>query len=268
VIGVDADREILEAAREGLKEFGDRISFYAGWSQDFFARFPREGERPDRILFDLGVSLYHYERAGRGFSFRKDEVLDMRIDPSRGTGAGELLAHISERDLADLLYTNAGERFSRPIARALTAARRQGALTGSAALASIVEGAVPPFYRHRPVHAATRTFQALRIAVNGELARLEEVLESALRVLAPGGRMGVISFHSLEDRIVKNFFRDKAKVCPCLPEVPIDRKEEEGILRLITKKPLAPTAEEARNNPASRSAKLRVVEKMRDEDGL
>jgi 16S rRNA (cytosine1402-N4)-methyltransferase len=191
----------------------------------------------------------------------------MRIDPSRGTSAGELLARISERDLADLLYANAGERFSRPIARALTAARQQGALTGSAALAAIVEGAVPPFYRHGPVHPATRTFQALRIAVNGELARLEEVLEAALRVLVPGGRMGVISFHSLEDRIVKNFFRGKARGCTRPPEAPIDRGEE-GVLRLITKKPLVPTAEEMRDNPPSRSAKLRVVEKIRDEDGL
>jgi 16S rRNA (cytosine1402-N4)-methyltransferase len=269
VIGIDADREIQERAREGLGEFGDRIRFYTAWSQEFFARYPPDLERPDSILIDLGVSLYHYERGGRGFSFRKDEVLDMRIDRDRGQGAAELLARISEGDLADLLYANAEERFSRRIARAITEARRRGALTGSAALAGIVEQAVPPAYRHGPVHPATRTFQALRIAVNGELSRLEELLEAALGVLKPRGRMGVISFHSLEDRVVKNFFRERGRDCTCPPNEPIcSRYGERRRVNLLTRKPVAPGEDEVRNNPPSRSAKLRVVEKTCDEDGL
>ncbi|MDR2101879.1 MAG: 16S rRNA (cytosine(1402)-N(4))-methyltransferase RsmH, partial [Treponema sp.] len=221
IIGVDVDRDIQEIARERLEEFGSRIHFYLGWAQDFFAEFPRNLKRPDTILIDLGVSAYHYERGGRGFSFRKDEFLDMRIDRDRGVPAAELLAKLREEELADLIYLNAGERYSRRIARAIAGARASGPVTGSAFLAELVEGAVPSHYRHGPVHPATRTFQALRIAVNGELARLPALLEGAFDALEPGGRMGVISFHSLEDRIVKNFFREKNKNCTCSPEDPI-----------------------------------------------
>jgi 16S rRNA (cytosine1402-N4)-methyltransferase len=267
IIGIDADPDIQEAARERLKEFGDRIHFYSGWSQDFFADLPRDLKRPDTILIDLGISSYHYERGGRGFSFKKDEYLDMRIDTTRGTSAAELLARISEKDLADLIYQNAEERYSRRIARGIAAARSSGTLTSSAALAEIVTRAVPPYYRRGPVHPATRTFQALRIAVNGELARLEDLLEGAFGALEVGGRLGVISFHSLEDRIVKNFFREKNKDCTCPPDAPICRCEGRRVLRILTRKPLFPGDEEMRNNPPSRSAKFRVVEKVLDEDG-
>ncbi|MDR2404100.1 MAG: 16S rRNA (cytosine(1402)-N(4))-methyltransferase RsmH [Spirochaetaceae bacterium] len=268
IIGVDVDRDIQEIARERLKEFGDRIHFYLGWSQEFFAEFPRDIKRPDTILIDLGVSAYHYERGGRGFSFRKDEFLDMRIDRDRGPPAAELLKKLREEELADLIYRNAGERYSRRIARAIAAARVSGPITSSAVLAELVEGAVPSYYRHGPVHPATRTFQALRIAVNGELSRLPALLEGAFDVLEPGGRLGVIAFHSLEDRIVKNFFREKNKSCTCSPEEPICRCEGRRILTPLTRKPVVPTNDEIRNNSASRSAKLRVVEKILDEEGL
>jgi 16S rRNA (cytosine1402-N4)-methyltransferase len=267
VIGVDADPEILAVARERLGEFGNRIHFYPGWSQEFFTGFPRDIKRPDRILIDLGVSGYHYERGGRGFSFRKDEFPDMRIDRSRGISAAELLAKMPEGELADLLYQNAGERYSRRIARAIAAARSGGAITSSRVLAELVERAVPPGYRRGPLHPATRTFQALRIAVNGELARLQELLESALNVLEVGGRMGVITFHSLEDRVVKVFFREKNKDCTCPPESPICRCGGRRIVNLLTRKPIVPGEEEMRNNPSSRSAKFRVVEKVLHEDG-
>jgi 16S rRNA (cytosine1402-N4)-methyltransferase len=267
IIGIDADKSIQEAAKERLGEFGDRIQYYSGWAQDFFAGFPRDAKRPDTILVDLGVSFYHYERGGRGFSFRKDEELDMRIDTGRGLNAAELLERLSERDLADLLYKNAEERFSRRIARGIASARSGGAVMGSAALAEIVERSVPPFYRHGKTHPATKTFQALRIAVNGELDRLRELLEGALKVLNVGGRLGVISFHSLEDRIVKNFFREKNKDCTSPPEAPICEGNGRRVLKLLTGKPVVPADEEARNNPPSRSAKLRVVEKIFDEGG-
>jgi 16S rRNA (cytosine1402-N4)-methyltransferase len=266
IIGIDADRAIQDAARERLREFGDRIEYYSGWAQDFFTGFPRDAKRPDTVLIDLGVSSYHYETGGRGFSFRKDEELDMRIDTGRGVGAAELLKRLPERDLADLLYKNAGERFSRRIARGIAEARAAGTITGSAALAEIVERSVPPFYRHGKVHAATRTFQALRIAVNGELDRLRELLEGAVRVLAVRGRLGVIAFHSLEDRIVKNFFREKSKDCTYTPEAPICEGNRSPVLKLLTGKPVVPAVEEVRNNPPSRSAKLRVAEKICDED--
>jgi 16S rRNA (cytosine1402-N4)-methyltransferase len=266
IIGIDADRAIQEVAKERLREFGDRIQYYSGWAQDFFAEFPRDMERPDAILIDLGVSFYHYERSGRGFSFRKDEELDMRIDTGRGFSAAELLKRIPERDLADLLYKNAEERYSRRIARGIAAARSGGALTGSAALAEIVERSVPPFYRHGKAHAATRTFQALRIAVNGELDRLRELLEGAVKVLAVQGRLGVISFNSLEDRIVKNFFREKSGGSTSSPDAPICESRGGRVLKVLTGKPVVPAYEEVRNNPPSRSAKLRAAEKILDED--
>jgi 16S rRNA (cytosine1402-N4)-methyltransferase len=267
IIGIDADGEIQGIARERLKEFGDRIHFYTGWSQEFFADFPRDIKRPDTILIDLGVSLYHYEKSHRGFSFRKDEVLDMRIDPSRGIPAAQILAESSEKDLADLLYKYGEEQYSRRIARAITEARSHSAVTNSAALAEIVERAVPAGYRRGGIHPATRTFQALRIAVNGELSGLPDLLGAALGILESGGRLGVISFHSLEDRIVKNYFREKNKVCTCPPEAPICRCKGYRIITILTRKAVSPGKEEIKNNPSSRSAKLRVVEKIPDEDG-
>jgi 16S rRNA (cytosine1402-N4)-methyltransferase len=267
VIGIDADPEILEVARDRLGIFGERIHYYYGWSQDFFAEFPRDIKRPDTILRDLGVSLYHYEKGRRGFSFRKDEVPDMRIDTGRGISAAELIARLSEKELADLLYQNGGERYSRRIARAVAEARSRSALTSSALLAEIIERAVPPGYRRGPIHPATRTFQALRIAVNGELARLPDLLEAALGVLEVGGRMGVISFHSLEDRIVKNFFREKNKDCTCPPETPICRCGNHRSVEVLTRKGISPGDDEIKNNPPSRSARLRVVKKILDWDG-
>ncbi|MDR0389853.1 MAG: 16S rRNA (cytosine(1402)-N(4))-methyltransferase RsmH [Spirochaetaceae bacterium] len=268
VIGLDADPEILAIARERLKEFGERIRFYSLWSHDFFARPPEGAERPDTILIDLGVSVFHYEKSGRGFSFRKDEDLDMRIDPSRGESAAELIGKIGEKELADLIYLYAGERYSRRIARAIVEARRQGAIRRSAALAAIVGRAVP--FRGA-FHPATKTFQALRMAVNGELERLPSLLEGALKNLKAGGRMGVISFHSAEDRIVKNFFRDRSKSRTggrdsiSFPDTPILKDRGYGTVHSLTRKALGPGEEEIRANPPSRSAKLRVVEKIQDE---
>ena len=265
IIGIDADPEILKTARERLLHFGERIQFYSGWSHDFFAEYPVEYKRPDTILMDLGVSLFHYEKSGRGFSFRYDEKLDMRIDPSSGIGAAELIARLSEKDLADLIYANGEERYSRRIARAVTEAKGHGPVSSSAVLAEIIENAVPPAYRHGPMHPATRSFQALRIAVNGELSRLEDLLEAALRILEPGGRMGVISFHSLEDRIVKNFFREKNRDCICPPDAPICKCGGQRALTVLTKKGISAGDEEIRRNPPSRSARFRAVEKILDE---
>ena len=267
IIGIDADPEILGTARERLGRFGERIQFYAGWSHDFFAEYPGKYKRPDTILMDLGVSLFHYEKSGRGFSFRFDEKLDMRIDNSSGFTAAELIERLPEKDLADLLYANGGERYSRRIARAIGEAKSSGPLTSSAVLAEIIERSVPPAYRHGPIHPATRTFQALRIAVNGELSRLADLLEAAFRILEAGGRMGVISFHSLEDRIVKNFFREKNKDCICPPEAPICKCGGQRELTVLTRKGISPDEEEIRKNPPSRSSRFRAVEKILDEVG-
>ena len=265
VIGVDADPEILKTARQRLEGFGERVQFYSGWSHDFFTEYPGEYKRPDTILIDLGVSLFHYEKSGRGFSFRYDEKLDMRIDTSSGLSAAELIARLSGKDLADLLYANAEERYSRRIAKAIGEAKSSGPITSSAVLAEIVERAVPPAYRHGPIHPATRTFQALRIAANGELSRLEYLLEAAFRVLEPGGRLGVISFHSLEDRIVKNFFREKNRDCICPPQAPICKCRGQRAVTMLTRKGVEAGEEEIRKNPPSRSARFRAAEKILDE---
>jgi 16S rRNA (cytosine1402-N4)-methyltransferase len=282
LIGIDADAEIQKVARERLAEFGDRVRFYTGWAHDFFARAgsaPGENAtpdaafgmtaRPDTVLIDLGVSSYHYEKSGRGFSFRKDEPLDMRIGTGRGPGAAELIARFSERELADMFYRNAGERYSRRIARAIVEGRGRGAIRSSLALAEIVRAAVPRSYG-RGTHPATRVFQALRIAVNGELERLPELLERAFAALNTGGRLGVISFHSGEDRIVKNFFREKSVDFRSSTEdffcgeagKPILKDEGRKVLKLLTRKPVVPGEGEIRNNPPSRSAKFRAVEKL------
>jgi 16S rRNA (cytosine1402-N4)-methyltransferase len=243
------------------------VHFYAGWSQAFFAEYPAELKRPDTILADLGVSLFHYEKSGRGFSFQHDEQLDMRLDTSEGSTARDILEKLPEKELADLLYNNAGERYSRRIARAIAGERQRGSITTTSSLAYLVEQSVPASYRHGPIHPATRTFQALRIAVNGELSRLPDLLEGARRILEPGGRLGIISFHSLEDRIVKNFFRMKNKDCTCPPEAPICRCEGRRSVNILTRKGIAPQDSEIERNPPSRSARLRVVEKVLDEDG-
>ena len=267
VIGIDADPQILKTASERLGSFGERVRFYSGWSHDFFAEYPGGYKRPDTILMDLGVSLFHYEKSGRGFSFRYDEKLDMRIDTSSGLSAAELIERLSEMDLADLIYANGEERYSRRIARAITEAKSSGMIASSALLAEIIERSVPPKYRHGPIHPATRTFQALRIAVNGELSRLADLLEAAFRVLESGGRLGVISFHSLEDRIVKNFFREKNKDCICPPEAPICKCGGQRTVTILTRKGISAGEEEIRKNPPSRSARFRAVEKVLDEAG-
>jgi 16S rRNA (cytosine1402-N4)-methyltransferase len=262
VVGIDADPAIQAVARERLAEFGERMRFYTGWSQDFFAGYPGDLKRPDTVLIDLGVSLFHYEKSGRGFSFSAAEKLDMRIDTSKGFSAAELLAQRPEKEIADIIYNNAGERYSRRIAKAIVQERQKGAISTAAALSELIKRAVPASYRHGPIHPATRTFMALRAAVNGELERLPELLEGAFRVLKPGGLMGVISFQSLEDRIVKNFFRMKNKSCSCPPEQAVCKCAGLRSVNILTPKGVTADEDEIKRNPPSRSARLRVAEKI------
>ena len=263
ITGIDADKEIIKVACERLKEFGERIEFYRGWAQDFL-RGPGAGKTrglPGIILLDLGVSLYHYQKGDRGFSFRGVETLDMRIDTENGRSAAEILASYSEAALADMFFFNAEERYSRRIARAVVEARRLAAITDACALERIVWDAVPAAYRHRRLHPATKVFQALRVEVNGELEKLPGLLETAFSALRPGGRLGVITFNSLEDRIVKNFFRARAGGSAAgfrgSSETPILKEA-----LLLTAKPVLPSREELISNPPSRSAKLRALLKL------
>lgn len=267
VVGLDADSRILEIARRRLEPYGERVRLFNTWFNRFFREYPLGGEQPDAILFDLGISIFHYERAGRGFSFQKEEPLDMRLDEDLETSAFDIVNTYPKQELAQIFFQYGEERYSRMIADAIIRDRGQKPIKTSLELAEIIKSAVPGKYRHGRLHPATRSFQALRIVVNGELARLEAVLQDALRVLKVGGRMGVISFHSLEDRIVKRFFQEKSKPCTCPPEWPICKcGGENETVHLVNRKPVVPAEEEVEVNPPSRSAKFRVVEKVRDEE--
>ncbi len=264
VVGLDADSAIQARAKERLSQFGERIHFYNGWFNDFYQNYPSEYDKPDIILFDLGISVFHYERAQRGFSFRYDEKLDMRLNSNSDTSAADLVNDLPEEKLADLIYLYGEEKLSRRIAAAIVAARKGGKIESSKALAQIIWDAVPANYRYGNIHPATRTFQALRIAVNSELKRLPSALHNAFNDLKVNGKMGVITFHSLEDRIVKNYFRNLGKQCVCPPEVAICRCGGKQCAEILTRKPVCPTEEEVKTNSPSRSAKLRVVRKICD----
>ena len=243
VVGVDADPTMAARGAARLAAFGDRVEIVNAWFDEFFHE---TAIRPDRVLLDLGISMYHFSLSGRGFSFRSDEPLDMRLDPAYGRSAADLVNELAGDDLADLIFRYGEERLSRRIASRIVDARADGAVTTTKELADIIWRAVPPNYRHGRIHPATRTFQALRIAVNGELERVERVIPLVLERLSAAGRLGIISFHSLEDRIVKHRFRDAAS---------------EGGYEVLTRKPVVPGEAEVRDNPAARSAKLRVIER-------
>jgi 16S rRNA (cytosine1402-N4)-methyltransferase len=261
VAGIDADSHILSIARDRLADYGDRVRYFNTWFNLFFAHYPLGEERPDSILFDLGISNFHYKKAGRGFSFTADEPLDMRLDKDLEISAADIVNDYPEVELANLIFEYGEERYSRKIAAAITRYREEKYIGTAKELETIIWNAVPAQYKHGHIHPATRTFQALRIVVNGELARLKVVLHDALKILKVGGRMAVISFHSLEDRIVKEFFREKNKACTCPSDWPICTCGGVRVVDILTKKPVIPGEEEIEKNPPSRSAKLRVAEK-------
>lgn len=264
ILGLDRDKTIQARARERLSVFGDRMDFYNGWFNDFYADYPADKEKPNLILFDLGISVYHYEKSGRGFSFRYDEPLDMRLNSEEGESASDIVNSWREEELANMIYLYSDEKMSRKIARAIVEARKGGRIESSKQLADIIFNAVPSSYRYGNIHPATRTFQALRIAVNSELRRLPQALHDAFNVLEVGGKLGVITFHSLEDRIVKNYFRNLGKQCICPPEQAQCTCGGSPCAQILTRKPVEPSAEEVKSNSPSRSAKLRVVRKLRD----
>lgn len=266
VKGLDADSVIQARAKERLSPFGDRISFFNGWFNDFYRNFPADAERPNLILFDLGISVFHYERSGRGFSFRHDEVLDMRLNSATEESAADIVNKMAEEKLANMIYLYSDEKYSRRIASEICKVRAAQKIESTKQLADIIYNAVPAKYRHGNIHPATRTFQALRIQVNSELKRLPEAIHDAFNVLAAGGKLGIITFHSLEDRIVKNYFRNLGKQCVCPPEVALCNCGGTPCAEVLTRKPVEPTEEEIKMNSPSRSAKLRVVRKLRDAD--
>lgn len=268
ICGVDADSVIQQRAKERLSCFGDRIRFFNGWFNDFYSSYPAEMPKPDLILFDLGISVFHYEKSNRGFSFRYDETLDMRLNENGTVSAFDIVNSYSEKDLADLIFLYGEEKLSRRIASAIVEARSVSEISSSKSLAEIIYNCVPEKYRHGAIHPATRTFQALRIAANDELGHLPKALFDAFNCLNAGGKMGVITFHSLEDRIVKNFFRNLGKECVCPPEFAECRCGGKQCAEILTRKPVCPGEEEIKVNSPSRSAKLRVVRKLKNAEKL
>jgi 16S rRNA (cytosine1402-N4)-methyltransferase len=209
----------------------------------------------DGILLDLGLSSMQVDQAERGFSFARDGRLDMRFDPTKGQSAHELVNNLSEEDLRDILWRFGEEPKARAIAKAIVAARPLQTTTELAAVIASVTGR-----KRKGVHPATRSFQAIRIAVNDELEQLKIGLKQGVELLSPGGRFAVIAFHSLEDRIVKNYLRDESRDCICPPEIPVCVCDHKARLQLITRRAIKPDADEIEGNPRARSARLRVAE--------
>jgi len=249
LIGIDRDRDALDLARQRLAEWDERVTLLHGDYRRLDTLLDAEGvAAADGILIDLGLSSFQLEAEGRGFSFQRDEPLDMRMDRTQGPTAAELLAALDERELADLIFRLGEERYSRRIARAIVAAREEAPIATTGRLADIVRRAVPRKGYSR-IDPATRTFQALRIRVNGELDGLDAFIETACARLAGGGRLAVIAFHSLEDRVVKHTMRRLAG-------------GEGSALRLLWRKARKPGEAEVDANPRARSAKLRAIERV------
>ncbi len=262
LIALDRDETALAAARERLRDYAERVTLV-------HSNFSRLGEvldelgvdAADGMLFDLGVSSPQLDDAGRGFSYQQDAPLDMRMDTSAPLTARELVNTASFEELRRILFEYGEERYAPQIAKAVCAARERKPIETTLELAGLIRSAMPAKALHEKQHPAKRSFQALRIAVNDELGELEPMLSAAAAHLKPGGRLAVITFHSLEDRIVKQKFKDLATGCVCPPEFPVCVCGRTPEMTLVTRKPIVSGEAELADNPRARSAKLRVAEK-------
>lgn len=267
LVGIDQDDSALQAAEITLRlgrQMLEQTILLKGNFSDLDALLT-QARIPyvDAVLMDLGVSSHQIDVVDRGFSFKEDAPLDMRMDPGRQTlSAAEVIAVYSEADLARIFRDFGEERWASRIAAFIVAARVRRPITRTGELVEIVKAAIPASARRTGGHPAKRVFQALRIEVNDELGALERGLAAAVRWLAPKGRVAVISYHSLEDRIVKRFFAEQAQGCTCPPGLPVCACEHVPVLRILTRKAIVPSAEETESNPRARSAKLRVAEKL------
>ncbi|PID57213.1 16S rRNA (cytosine(1402)-N(4))-methyltransferase [candidate division KSB3 bacterium] len=272
VIGIDRDQDALQTAGERLQYFGERVKLFHGRHEafeEFVMRFfqtvtPGEIDSClDGFLLDLGLSSLQLDRAERGFALQSDARLDMRMDgQGSGQSAYEIVNTYSEMRLANIFFQYGEERQSRRIARFILEARTHGPIETTTELADLVYRSIPKRFHPKGIHPATRVFQALRIEVNQELRDLGDTLERAVHCLVPGGRMCIISFHSLEDRIVKQSFSKMAKGCDCPPDFPECVCRKSPVLRILSRKPIRPSDKECKENPRSRSAKLRIAEKL------
>lgn len=257
LLGLDRDPQALNLAATRLSAYGERVRLVHSSYTHLQEEVIKTGwQHVNGIIFDLGVSSMQIDAPERGFSFQKEGPLDMRFDPSQSADAAALVNTLAEKDLADLIWIYGEERHARRIARAICQARP---ISTTLELAELIRRTVGQRER---IHPATRTFQALRIAVNQELQAIESALPQSIEVLAPGGRLAIISFHSLEDRLVKQFFRRESRDCICPPEQPVCTCGHRATIREITRRPIVPNEEETRSNPRARSARLRVAEKI------
>jgi 16S rRNA (cytosine1402-N4)-methyltransferase len=263
LIGIDRDSDGLELARRRLARFSDAFSGIHGDHGELKQLLLAIGiDAVDRLLFDLGVSSLQLDDPERGFSFRTDGPLDMRMDPRSGPNAADLVAGCSEAELREILWRFGEERRSRAIARAIVRERGMRPIRRTRPLADLVARTLGPGARRWRIHPATRTFQALRIAVNGEIVGLEALIEDAVSLLRPGGRLAVISFHSLEDRAVKHALKSLAHRCTCPPGLPVCGCDRQDLLSILTSTPVRPALGEVERNPRARSAKLRAAERL------
>jgi len=263
LLGIDRDAMAIKTAAKQLSRYQKQLDLVqANFDNLSEIALAHDFTDVNGILFDLGLSSMQLDAEGRGFSWRRDEPLDMRMDQGQGLSAAELIKDSSENDLVKIFSEYGEVRFAKSLARAIVAARQTHRLDSTQQLADLIADVAPSRSRGR-VNPATQAFQALRIAVNDELNQLKRALPQALHLLKPGGRLVVISFHSLEDRIVKNFFRQESKDCVCSDELPVCRCDHRQQLKILNKKPVIPKESEIKINPRSRSAKLRVAEKLK-----
>lgn len=262
LIGIDRDLTAIEAAKERLAEFSGRVTLvHSNFSdlQQVLRQLDVDGA--DGMLFDLGVSSPQLDEARRGFSYMQDAPLDMRMDETAGLDARQVVNTWSYEELRRILFAYGEERYAPQIARAIVRRREERPIETTLELVDIIRGAMPAAALREKQHPAKRSFQAIRIAVNGELEALPPMLRAAAEGLKPGGRLAVITFHSLEDRIVKQTMRELATGCTCPPEFPVCVCGKKPKLKLVTRKPIVSGAEELTDNPRARSAKLRVAER-------
>ena len=263
LLGIDRDAEARAAAAARLAPYAGRFCLVAGNYSEMDRLAAEQGiSRVDGILLDIGVSSHQLDAAERGFSYMQDAPLDMRMDQSQGMTAAELVNEASPEQLTDILYRYGEEKWSARIVQFILEARSQQYITSTGELVELIKKAIPKGAREKDQHPAKRTFQALRIAVNDELGALERGLEAAIGLLRPGGVLGVITFHSLEDRIVKETFRYHSRDCVCPPGLPVCQCGHHADVKLVNRKPLSASAEELAANPRSRSANFRAVRKL------
>lgn len=263
LIAIDQDAAAITAASERLAPLGERAVVVRSNFCEIASVCRELGvEQIDGLLLDLGVSSYQLDTAERGFSYQADAPLDMRMDKRRSLTAAEVVNEYSEERLKKILYEYGEERYSAAIAAAIVREREKHPIESTAQLSNLIKYAIPPAAREGGHHPAKRSFQAIRIEVNGELDVIEPAIRDAVSLLRKGGRVAIITFHSLEDRIVKQTFADLARGCTCPKDFPICVCGNKPILKQVNKKPILPSTEELAENPRSRSAKLRVAQKL------